>query len=82
MCHSAGAQQVTILIIPFIGNLLCFLCLHQGADQCLVCSHLMDGPHCVSSCPNGVNGEKGQTIFKYPNAAGHCELCHVNCTGG
>lgn len=57
-------------------------CHGEGADHCVACSHLMDGPHCVSSCPNGVNGEKGQTIFKYPNTAGHCELCHVNCTGG
>lgn len=57
-------------------------CLGKGADQCVACSNLMDGPHCVSSCPNGVNGEKGQTIFKYSTAAGHCELCHFNCTRG
>nr|XP_055044790.1 receptor tyrosine-protein kinase erbB-3b isoform X1 [Misgurnus anguillicaudatus] len=57
-------------------------CQGKGADQCVACLHLKDGPHCVSSCPSGVNGEKGQTIFKYPNAAGQCELCHLNCTGG
>uniref|UniRef100_A0A671R9H5 receptor protein-tyrosine kinase n=1 Tax=Sinocyclocheilus anshuiensis TaxID=1608454 RepID=A0A671R9H5_9TELE len=53
-------------------------CQGKGADQCVTCSNLMDGPHCVSTCPNGVNGEKGQTIFKYPNAEGHCKPCHLN----
>uniref|UniRef100_A0A673MID9 Receptor protein-tyrosine kinase n=1 Tax=Sinocyclocheilus rhinocerous TaxID=307959 RepID=A0A673MID9_9TELE len=57
-------------------------CQGKGADQCVACSYLMDGPHCVSTCPNGVNGEKGQTIFKYPNAEGHCKPCHLNCTRG
>uniref|UniRef100_A0A672LE69 Receptor protein-tyrosine kinase n=1 Tax=Sinocyclocheilus grahami TaxID=75366 RepID=A0A672LE69_SINGR len=57
-------------------------CQGKGADQCVACSNLMDGPHCVSTCPNGVNGEKGQTIFKYPNAEGHCKPCHLNCTRG
>uniref|UniRef100_A0A671R9Q0 Receptor protein-tyrosine kinase n=1 Tax=Sinocyclocheilus anshuiensis TaxID=1608454 RepID=A0A671R9Q0_9TELE len=57
-------------------------CQGKGADQCVTCSNLMDGPHCVSTCPNGVNGEKGQTIFKYPNAEGHCKPCHLNCTRG
>lgn len=57
-------------------------CKGKGADQCVACSNLMDGPHCVSACPNGVNGEKGQTIFKYPNAVGHCKPCHLNCTRG
>ncbi|XP_051947323.1 receptor tyrosine-protein kinase erbB-3-like [Xyrauchen texanus] len=57
-------------------------CQGEGADQCVACSNVMDGPHCVSICPNGVNGEKGQTIFKYPNSAGHCEPCHHNCTRG
>uniref|UniRef100_A0A8C2CLB3 receptor protein-tyrosine kinase n=1 Tax=Cyprinus carpio TaxID=7962 RepID=A0A8C2CLB3_CYPCA len=57
-------------------------CKGKGADQCVACSNMMDGPHCVSTCPNGVNGEKGQTIFKYPNAEGHCKPCHLNCTRG
>uniref|UniRef100_A0A671RII3 Receptor protein-tyrosine kinase n=1 Tax=Sinocyclocheilus anshuiensis TaxID=1608454 RepID=A0A671RII3_9TELE len=54
----------------------------KGKGKHFACSNLMDGPHCVSTCPNGVNGEKGQTIFKYPNAEGHCEPCHLNCTRG
>ncbi|XP_030624452.1 receptor tyrosine-protein kinase erbB-3b [Chanos chanos] len=56
-------------------------CRGPGADECVACSSLKDGPHCVSSCPNGVMGEKG-LIFKYPNKQGHCELCHLNCTNG
>uniref|UniRef100_A0A8C1SZK3 Receptor protein-tyrosine kinase n=1 Tax=Cyprinus carpio TaxID=7962 RepID=A0A8C1SZK3_CYPCA len=54
----------------------------KGKGEHFTCSNMMDGPHCVSTCPNGVNGEKGQTIFKYPNAEGHCKPCHLNCTRG
>ncbi|XP_076840273.1 receptor tyrosine-protein kinase erbB-3b isoform X2 [Brachyhypopomus gauderio] len=57
-------------------------CRGEGADECVACSNLMDGPHCVSTCPNGLNGERGQAIFKYPNATGHCKPCHPNCTRG
>ncbi|XP_026872274.2 receptor tyrosine-protein kinase erbB-3b isoform X2 [Electrophorus electricus] len=57
-------------------------CRGEGADECVACSNLMDGPHCVSACPNGLNGERGQAIFKYPNATGHCKPCHPNCTRG
>uniref|UniRef100_A0AAR2IGI5 Receptor protein-tyrosine kinase n=1 Tax=Pygocentrus nattereri TaxID=42514 RepID=A0AAR2IGI5_PYGNA len=57
-------------------------CRGEGADKCVACSNLMDGPYCVSSCPNGVDGERGQAIFKYPNAKGQCEPCHINCTRG
>lgn len=53
----------------------------QGADQCVACASLQDGPHCVSSCPEGVMGGEG-VIFKYSNKQGHCEPCHVNCTQG
>ncbi|KAG9269097.1 receptor tyrosine-protein kinase erbB-3-like isoform X2 [Astyanax mexicanus] len=57
-------------------------CRGKGADECVACSNLMDGPHCVSSCPNGVNGERGQAIFKYHNSKRQCEPCHPNCTRG
>ncbi|XP_066526360.1 receptor tyrosine-protein kinase erbB-3b [Hoplias malabaricus] len=57
-------------------------CTGKGADNCMACFNLMDGPHCVSSCPNGVSGEGGQSIFKYPNASRHCQPCHLNCTRG
>ncbi|XP_053338604.1 receptor tyrosine-protein kinase erbB-3b [Clarias gariepinus] len=57
-------------------------CKGKGADKCEVCAHLMDGPHCVSSCPYGVTGERGQTIFKYADNTGHCQPCHQNCTSG
>ncbi|KAJ8397066.1 hypothetical protein AAFF_G00011200 [Aldrovandia affinis] len=56
-------------------------CTGPGADECMSCASLQDGPHCVSSCPSGVMGEKGQ-IFKYPNAQRSCESCHPNCTQG
>ncbi|XP_050930426.1 receptor tyrosine-protein kinase erbB-3a isoform X3 [Lates calcarifer] len=56
-------------------------CTGPGADQCVACASLQDGPHCVSSCPEGVMGEEG-VIFKYPNKQGHCEPCHINCTQG
>uniref|UniRef100_A0A674EDZ8 Receptor protein-tyrosine kinase n=1 Tax=Salmo trutta TaxID=8032 RepID=A0A674EDZ8_SALTR len=57
-------------------------CTGPGSDECVVCSSLRDGPHCVPSCPSGVNGENGQFIFKYPNKDSYCEPCHVNCTQG
>ncbi|XP_046725655.1 receptor tyrosine-protein kinase erbB-3b isoform X2 [Silurus meridionalis] len=57
-------------------------CRGEGADKCEACSNLMDGPHCVSSCPYGVTGERGQVIYKYPDNTGHCQPCHLNCTSG
>ncbi|XP_074500456.1 receptor tyrosine-protein kinase erbB-3b [Sebastes fasciatus] len=57
-------------------------CTGVGADKCLACANLRDGPYCMSSCPTGVNdGQKG-LIYKYPNREGHCEPCHLNCTQG
>ncbi|XP_069010693.1 receptor tyrosine-protein kinase erbB-3a isoform X1 [Embiotoca jacksoni] len=56
-------------------------CTGPGADQCVACGSLQDGPHCVSSCPEGVMGGEG-VIFKYPNKQGRCEPCHINCTKG
>lgn len=56
-------------------------CTGPGADQCIACANLRDGPHCVPSCPQGVMAGEG-VIFKYPNKAGSCEPCHPNCTQG
>uniref|UniRef100_A0A8C7RR14 Receptor protein-tyrosine kinase n=1 Tax=Oncorhynchus mykiss TaxID=8022 RepID=A0A8C7RR14_ONCMY len=58
-----------------------FTCTGPGANKCVMCASLRDGPHCVSSCPEGVMGEKG-LIFKYPNQQRRCEPCHLNCTQG
>ncbi|XP_076012565.1 receptor tyrosine-protein kinase erbB-3a [Genypterus blacodes] len=56
-------------------------CTGPGADNCVVCARLRDGPNCVSSCPEGVMGGEG-VIFKYPNSQRRCEPCHFNCTQG
>ncbi|XP_024125415.1 receptor tyrosine-protein kinase erbB-3 [Oryzias melastigma] len=56
-------------------------CTGPGANQCVACAELKDGPHCVSSCPKGVMGEEG-IIFKYSDKNKKCEQCHVNCTEG
>uniref|UniRef100_A0A3P9A710 Receptor protein-tyrosine kinase n=1 Tax=Esox lucius TaxID=8010 RepID=A0A3P9A710_ESOLU len=56
-------------------------CTGPGADECVVCASLKDGPHCVSSCPEGVMGEKG-LIFKYHNQQRSCEPCHLNLIVG
>lgn len=57
-------------------------CTGPGADECVACANLRDGPYCMASCPTGVtDGQKG-LIFKYPNRDGHCEPCHHNCTQG
>uniref|UniRef100_A0A8C3G5C6 Receptor protein-tyrosine kinase n=1 Tax=Cyclopterus lumpus TaxID=8103 RepID=A0A8C3G5C6_CYCLU len=53
-------------------------CTGPGADQCVACASLQDGPHCVSLCPDGVMGGE-EVIFKYPNKQGSCEPCHINC---
>uniref|UniRef100_A0A8C7YEX0 receptor protein-tyrosine kinase n=1 Tax=Oryzias sinensis TaxID=183150 RepID=A0A8C7YEX0_9TELE len=34
-------------------------CTGPGAHECVACANLKDGPHCVSSCPQGVMGEEG-----------------------
>ncbi|KAJ3611689.1 hypothetical protein NHX12_021703 [Muraenolepis orangiensis] len=62
-------------------------CHGPGPDQCLRCAHLMDGPHCVRNCPQGVHGgplgTQGETvIFKYADTQGLCQPCHGNCTQG
>ncbi|KAG8002681.1 Receptor tyrosine-protein kinase erbB-3 [Nibea albiflora] len=57
-------------------------CTGLGADKCVACANLRDGPYCMSSCPTGVNDGQRGLIFKYPNREGHCEPCHHNCTQG
>uniref|UniRef100_A0A8C5W5D5 Receptor protein-tyrosine kinase n=1 Tax=Microcebus murinus TaxID=30608 RepID=A0A8C5W5D5_MICMU len=56
-------------------------CNGSGSDACAQCAHFRDGPHCVSSCPNGVLGAKGP-IYKYPDIQNECRPCHENCTQG
>ncbi|XP_053723553.1 receptor tyrosine-protein kinase erbB-3a isoform X1 [Synchiropus splendidus] len=56
-------------------------CTGPGADKCVACANLQDGPHCVPACPEGVMGGEG-IIFKYANKNGRCESCHANCTQG
>ncbi|XP_062272115.1 receptor tyrosine-protein kinase erbB-3a [Scomber scombrus] len=56
-------------------------CKGPGADECVACASLQDGPHCVSMCPEGVMGGE-EIIFKYANKQGRCESCHLNCTQG
>ncbi|XP_039545587.1 receptor tyrosine-protein kinase erbB-3-like [Pimephales promelas] len=57
-------------------------CRGPGADECEACVHLQDGPYCVSSCPEGVQGENGLIIYKFPSGQHKCQPCHANCTLG
>uniref|UniRef100_A0A3P9INS5 Receptor protein-tyrosine kinase n=1 Tax=Oryzias latipes TaxID=8090 RepID=A0A3P9INS5_ORYLA len=57
-------------------------CTGPGANDCVACTNLRDGPYCVSSCPSGVNDGQRGLIFKYPTKEGLCEPCHPNCTQG
>ncbi|XP_005165758.1 receptor tyrosine-protein kinase erbB-3a isoform X1 [Danio rerio] len=57
-------------------------CKGPGSDECKACAHLQDGPYCVSSCPEGVQGENGLIIYKFPNRQNKCQPCHANCTLG
>ncbi|XP_056606434.1 receptor tyrosine-protein kinase erbB-3a isoform X2 [Triplophysa dalaica] len=57
-------------------------CRGPGTDQCEACENLQDGPYCVSSCPEGVQGENGLIIYKFPNSQQKCQPCHANCSLG
>ncbi|XP_059185398.1 receptor tyrosine-protein kinase erbB-3a isoform X2 [Centropristis striata] len=57
-------------------------CTGPGADECVACATMQDGPHCVSSCPQGFPDEEGIIYNKFANKKGLCEPCHVNCTEG
>ncbi|KAG7257306.1 hypothetical protein CRUP_031808 [Coryphaenoides rupestris] len=57
-------------------------CTGPGADECVTCARLHDGPYCVLSCPSGVADAQKGLIFKFPNKGGACEPCHLNCTQG
>ncbi|XP_051753518.1 receptor tyrosine-protein kinase erbB-3a isoform X1 [Ctenopharyngodon idella] len=57
-------------------------CKGPGADECEACVHLQDGPYCVSSCPEGVQGENGLIIYKFASGQYKCQPCHANCTLG
>uniref|UniRef100_A0A671RRY4 Receptor protein-tyrosine kinase n=1 Tax=Sinocyclocheilus anshuiensis TaxID=1608454 RepID=A0A671RRY4_9TELE len=57
-------------------------CTGPGADECAACAHLQDGPYCVSSCPEGVQGENGLIIYKFSNSQHKCQPCYANCTLG
>ncbi|XP_078459838.1 receptor tyrosine-protein kinase erbB-4-like [Lampetra fluviatilis] len=57
-------------------------CHGPGPDNCTRCRHYREGPHCVGFCPEGVPGESGELIYKYPDEDGVCHPCHYNCTQG
>lgn len=46
-------------------------CTGPGADNCIFCKAVRDGPYCSPSCPLG----------KY-NRGGICEPCHATCVDG
>ncbi|XP_076838213.1 epidermal growth factor receptor [Brachyhypopomus gauderio] len=57
-------------------------CTGPGPDGCVECASVRDGPHCVARCPQGMPGENDTSVWKYPDSAGVCQLCHHNCTLG
>ncbi|XP_072858658.2 epidermal growth factor receptor isoform X1 [Pogona vitticeps] len=57
-------------------------CKGPGPNNCTKCAHVMDGPHCVKSCPAGVLGENDTLVWKYPDENSVCQLCHPNCVRG
>ncbi|KAL2078715.1 hypothetical protein ACEWY4_026400 [Coilia grayii] len=54
-------------------------CDGPGAHQCRECLNVQDGPMCAAKCPSGVKVDQ-RTVWKYPNATGHCLPCNTNCT--
>ncbi|XP_032094058.1 epidermal growth factor receptor isoform X2 [Thamnophis elegans] len=57
-------------------------CTGPGPGNCLECAHVIDGPHCVKSCPAGILGENDTLVWKYPDENLVCQLCHPNCVRG
>nr|XP_046228029.1 melanoma receptor tyrosine-protein kinase-like isoform X2 [Scatophagus argus] len=70
-CHPECVLQTGVLT-----------CRGPGPDQCSLCAHFKDGPHCVLRCPHGVLGDGDALIWKYPDRKGQCQPCHQNCTQG
>ncbi|KAM9455172.1 receptor tyrosine-protein kinase erbB-4-like [Clarias gariepinus] len=56
-------------------------CHGPGADQCMKCVHVKDGPSCVEKCPDGLQGADS-FIFKYAHSNKECRPCHAHCTQG
>uniref|UniRef100_S4RD75 receptor protein-tyrosine kinase n=1 Tax=Petromyzon marinus TaxID=7757 RepID=S4RD75_PETMA len=57
-------------------------CFGPGSNSCVRCAHYKDGPHCVSACPVGAQGENDEIISKYPDKNNTCQPCHPNCSHG
>ncbi|XP_068613537.1 receptor tyrosine-protein kinase erbB-4-like [Brachionichthys hirsutus] len=56
-------------------------CHGLGPEHCVKCLHFKDGPNCVETCPDGLQGANS-FIFKYAEANNECHPCHANCTQG
>uniref|UniRef100_A0A4W3HB98 Receptor protein-tyrosine kinase n=1 Tax=Callorhinchus milii TaxID=7868 RepID=A0A4W3HB98_CALMI len=56
-------------------------CNGTGPGNCIRCAQYKDGPNCVTTCPEGIQGERG-LIYKYPDKNHECKPCHENCTQG
>ncbi|XP_060716375.1 receptor tyrosine-protein kinase erbB-4-like isoform X1 [Tachysurus vachellii] len=56
-------------------------CHGPGADHCMKCVHVKDGPSCVEKCPDGLQGADS-FIFKYAHSNNECRPCHSHCTRG
>nr|XP_060637542.1 epidermal growth factor receptor [Anolis sagrei ordinatus] len=57
-------------------------CEGPGPGDCIKCAHLIDGPHCVKSCPAGIMGENNTLVWKYADENSVCQPCHPNCVRG
>ncbi|XP_075442878.1 epidermal growth factor receptor [Ascaphus truei] len=57
-------------------------CTGPSPSNCSRCAHFQDGPYCVKTCPAGFMGENETLIWKYPDEAGLCQLCHPECNLG
>ncbi|KAF7689754.1 receptor tyrosine-protein kinase erbB-4-like [Silurus meridionalis] len=56
-------------------------CHGPGADHCMKCAHVKDGPSCVEKCPDGLQ-DADSFIFKYAHSNNECRPCHAHCTRG
>lgn len=57
-------------------------CSGPFANQCTKCAHYIDEENCVKNCMPAYYGESNNLYPKYPDEAGVCQFCSLECKTG
>ncbi|CAN2389618.1 cellular response to epidermal growth factor stimulus [Pristimantis euphronides] len=57
-------------------------CRGQNPNQCIRCAHYLDEENCVSSCLPAYYNDSNNLYPRYPDEAGVCQYCSVECKTG